>query len=157
MLHVKLNTDSITIADCWTKLKETFNLKDLDSPYATDKWIDLVFKMADNICTESAAGVSLTNKITLSIAIRLKAEFFLRNILVNNSIDIMCDAYQTRIWAKRAHSLLSDDEKLVISEVLLITPESIHVNAFMYEPLIDIPNYQLIELYQNCKLLGAKC
>jgi hypothetical protein len=157
MLHVKLNTDSITIADCWTKLKETFNLKDLDSPYATDKWIDLVFKMADNICTESAAGVSLTNKITLSIAIRLKAEFFLRNILVNNSIDIMCDAYQTRIWAKRAHSLLSDDEKVVISEVLLITPESIHVNAFMYEPLIDIPNYQLIELYQNCKLLGAKC
>ena len=111
--------------------------------------------MADNICSESATGVSLINKITLSIAIRLKAEFFLRDVLVSNGIGIICESNQTREWANRANDKLSDKDKLVISEVLLITPESIHVNAFMYEPLIDIPNYQLIDLYKNCKLLGT--
>ena len=45
--------------------------------------------------------------------------------------------------------------KGIINDVLLITPESIHVNAFIFEPLIDIPNYQLIELYQNCNKLGS--
>ena len=67
----------------------------------------------------------------------------------------MCESNQTREWATRANDKLSDKDKLIISEVLLITPESIHVNAFMYEPLIDIPNYQLIDLYKNCKLLGT--
>ena len=154
ILHVKLNTDTVTIADCWAKLKKDFTLKDLSCTCSSDKWIDTVYRMADNICSETAIGVSLINKITLSIAIRLKAEFFLRDVLVNNGIDIMCTSNQTREWANRANSHLTDKDKLVISDVLLITPESIHVNAFMYEPLIDIPNYQLIDLYKSCKELG---
>lgn len=155
ILHVKLNTDTVTIADCWAQLKNDFSLNDLSCSCSTNKWIDTVYQMADNICSESATGVSLINKITLSIAIRLKAEFFLRDVLVSNSIDIMCESNQTREWATRANDKLSDKDKLIISEVLLITPESIHVNAFMYEPLIDIPNYQLIDLYKKCKQLGA--
>ena len=141
--------------ECWGQLKEQFSLKDLSCSCAIDKWTNLVFNMADNICTETATGVSLINKITLATAIRLKTEFFLRDVLVKNSIDIVCKKNQTRIWANRAKAYLSDTEKLVISEVLLITPESIHANAFMYEPLIDIPNYQLIDLYKKCKLLGT--
>ena len=155
ILHVKLNTDTVTIADCWAKLKNDFSLNDLSCSCSTNKWIDTVYQMADNICSESATGVSLINKITLSIAIRLKAEFFLRDVLVSNGIDIICESNQTREWANRANDKLSDKDKLIISEVLLITPESIHVNAFMYEPLIDIPNYQLIDLYKRCKLLGT--
>jgi hypothetical protein len=155
ILHVKLNTDTVTIADCWAQLKNDFSLNDLSCSCSTNKWIDTVYQMADNICSESATGVSLINKITLSIAIRLKAEFFLRDVLVSNGIDIICESNQTREWANRANDKLSDKDKLIISEVLLITPESIHVNAFMYEPLIDIPNYQLIDLYKNCKLLGT--
>ena len=155
ILHVKLNTDTVTIADCWTQLKNDFSLNDLPCSCSTNKWIDTVYQMADNICSESATGVSLINKITLSIAIRLKAEFFLRDVLVSNGIDIICESNQTREWANRANDKLSDKDKLIISEVLLITPESIHVNAFMYEPLIDIPNYQLIDLYKKCKQLGA--
>lgn len=155
ILHVKLNTDTVTIADCWAQLKNDFSLKDLSCSCSTNKWIDTVYQMADNICSESATGVSLINKITLSIAIRLRAEFFLRDVLISNGIDIICESNQTREWANRANDKLSDKDKLVISEVLLITPESIHVNAFMYEPLIDIPNYQLIDLYKNCKLLGT--
>lgn len=85
----------------------------------------------------------------------MKAEFFLRDLLVSNGIAIMCANNQTREWANRANSHLSDKDKRVISDVLLITPESIHVNAFMYEPLIDIPNYQLIDLYKSCKGLGT--
>ena len=111
ILHVKLNTDTVTIADCWTQLKNDFSLNDLSCSCSTNKWIDTVYQMADNICSESATGVSLINKITLSIAIRLKAEFFLRDVLVSNGIDIICESNQTREWANRANDKLSDNYK----------------------------------------------
>ena len=156
MLHVKLNTSNITIEDCWNHLKEVFKLNDLSCSCASDTWVNTVFRMADTICNKTETGVSLINKIILSIAIRLKAEFFLRDVLINHEVDIICETNQTREWAKRAYSHLSTEEKAIISDVLLITPESIHVNAFMYEPLIDIPNYQLVDLYKSCKTLGRK-
>ncbi len=156
MLHVKLNTVNITIEDCWNHIKEPFSLELLLCSCASDTWVNTVYKMADDICNENATGVSLINKIILSIAIRLKAEFFLRHVLINHEIDIICESNQTREWANRAYDHLSDEEKAIISDVLLITPESIHVNAFMYEPLIDIPNYQLVELYKSCNMLETE-
>lgn len=150
LLHVKLNSDSITMVDCWNQIKASFKLQSLNCHQSNDKWTDTVFNVANDICSEGANGVSLINKICLSIAIRLKAEFYLRTLLINNGVDILCTKDQTRVWVNRAQAYLSEREKSILSDVLLITPESIHVNAFMYEPLIDIPNYQLIGLYRDC-------
>ena len=36
-----------------------------------------------------------------------------------------------------------------MDDINLITPESIHLNAFMFEPLIDISDWALKELYQK--------
>jgi hypothetical protein len=35
-------------------------------------------------------------------------------------------------------NLLNENEEEVIKSVLIITPELIHINSFMYEPLIDM-------------------
>ena len=38
---------------------------------------------------------------------------------------------------------------LLIKEVNLITPENIHLNSFMFEPLIDMSVWRLKKLYQD--------
>ncbi len=33
----------------------------------------------------------------------------------------------------------------------MMTPEGIHLNSFMYEPLIDMSAEHLVNLYNRCK------
>jgi hypothetical protein len=42
---------------------------------------------------------------------------------------------------------LSNDEEKIIKKILLMTPEAIHLNSFMYEPILDISDEHLIDLY----------
>jgi hypothetical protein len=39
----------------------------------------------------------------------------------------------------------------LLEQATLITPENIHINSFMYEPLIDIGSARFIELFSECK------
>ena len=50
-------------------------------------------------------------------------------------------------------NLLSDKEKKLFDQVVLMTPENIHLNAFMYEPIIDTSVYHLIDLYEELQKL----
>ena len=47
------------------------------------------------------------------------------------------------------------DEKTVrtLDEVALITPENIHLNSFMYEPIIDMSDKHLRRLYSRVEVL----
>ena len=40
---------------------------------------------------------------------------------------------------------------LLLKEVNKITPENIHINCYMFEPLIDMSVWRLKELYQETK------
>jgi len=40
-----------------------------------------------------------------------------------------------------------------LDEVCLITPDNIHVNSFMYEPILDMSDLHLRELYKKVKVL----
>ena len=50
-------------------------------------------------------------------------------------------------------NLLSDKEKKLFDQVVLMTPENIHLNAFMYEPIIDTSVYHLMDLYEELQKL----
>jgi hypothetical protein len=43
--------------------------------------------------------------------------------------------------------------KDTLDRVLLMTPENIHLNSFMYEPLVDMNEDRLKRLYQEVKAL----
>lgn len=40
-----------------------------------------------------------------------------------------------------------------IQRVILMTPESIHLNSFMYEPILDMSDEHLRKLYQDVQAL----
>ena len=41
-----------------------------------------------------------------------------------------------------------------IQRVVLMTPENIHLNSFMYEPILDMSDEHLRELYQDVLALN---
>ena len=61
---------------------------------------------------------------------------------------------QTSVWLDMYKRLNPDREKFrVIEKVNMMTPEYIHLNSFMYEPLIDMSVWHLMQLYGEVKTL----
>ena len=46
-----------------------------------------------------------------------------------------------------------ESTKKIMSEVNLMTPENIHLNSFMYEPILDMDIVELLRLYNQVKIL----
>lgn len=102
-------------------------------------------------CLTAPEGSNLENKIVLAIAIRLEAE---KHMIAK----INDAAFVQSIAANQTAALLSRYKKSpgvqgeavrVLDEVTLMTPESIHLNSFMYEPLVDMSDEHLRGLYKK--------
>ena len=76
-----------------------------------------------------------------------------RIITTNGQTCADANSNQTREWYKKSERFLTPDQKAIIEEVNLITPESIHLNSFMFEPLIDISDWVLKELFTKVSVL----
>lgn len=61
---------------------------------------------------------------------------------------------QTRGLYNATKKGLSDDEKRIIQKVLMITPENIHINSFMFEPILDISLDHLYTCFEEIKNLN---
>jgi hypothetical protein len=68
------------------------------------------------------------------------------------------DAFAAAIKANQTPTLVSEFKKrfggeteaiAVLDQVVLMTPENIHLNSFMYEPLVDMSDEHLKKLYSN--------
>lgn len=120
------------------------------------KMIDLIFETANDIAQETTINeVLLENKIVLSIAIRLKAEIYMINKINNKNITDNIERNQTRELMNNMNFNISNGKeiKAVLEEVLIMTSENIHINSFMYEPIIDMSVEYLIKLYNKvCNL-----
>ena len=118
----------------------------------------LIIATADGIVAEASIDeVKIENKIVLAMACRLKAEVFLKQRLLNAGLtdaDLVTDSNQTAEWTKlyKLHCA-GDSSRSVIEQVNMMTPEFIHINSFMYEPLIDLSVEHLVALYKKICLL----
>lgn len=151
LLHIKYDTESITKNDIEDIYKKVFpKLTTLNIPNKTDKVIDLIFTLADG-CLTATDSINLENKILLSIAIRLKAEKFILSKITDKS-EIKTN--QTRILIERYKKEFESSEPLkikLLEQVNLMTPENIHFNSFMYEPILDMSDEHLKTLFTNIK------
>ena len=154
-LHLKANTSTITCADILSLIHTNFSSTTSQSiAFSTKPIKDLVYETADLIELENPVNeILIENKITLSIAIRLKAEEHMMS-KIPNSNTLTITSNQTTELLKHFKITNSDRPTWTILErVNLMTPENIHVNAFMYEPLIDISVFHLVDLYKKVKQL----
>ena len=154
MLHCKDDTDTMTVA----RLDAVFNsicVPTGTSPEKPDtKIIDLIMSEADK-CLGEAGVLKLENKIVLAIGVRLAAERFIIAKINDTAWVAALTKDQTRKLINRFRDeFATDDHALsVLDRVELMTPENIHVNAFMYEPIIDMGEDQLRRLYADVTAL----
>lgn len=158
LLHWKSDTDLITVGnylDIYNNLFGTSHNSNNTQPV-----IDLLFTKASEICNATAHdGLNLEDKVLLSIAIRMQAEIFLTNeirMLIGNANYWCTDNSQFGNLLKEYKKLNPSSPALRTLEKVSITVSSnIHLNSFMYEPILDLTIDHLINLYQEASSLNT--
>ncbi len=154
LLHSKNNTSEISIANIKDIFEDTIPSINFPDIALGDKVIDILYKAADD-CLDAPEGINLENKIVLSIAIRLKAEEFMKDKIQDIPFLDSLENSKNQTWQlqKKYSEIFNNEKKAIeiIKKVQLITPENIHVNSFMYEPILDMGDVELRELYISTK------
>ena len=152
LLHFKKDTLNITVHTLLTILKNVFNIidKGLSTDIDEQSVVEFIFNTSETIITKNL--IELDDKIILSIAIRLHSEKYLINTL-----EVTDDFSKNQFF--ELHSRYSNfinknnGNMEILDNVLMMTPETIHVNSFMYEPIIDLSPDHLVKLYNEVKNL----
>ncbi|CZG60697.1 ATP-binding protein [Legionella pneumophila] len=152
LLHWKKETQAITVKEyicIYNNLFGTNHNTERNGPI-----IELLFSLADQICKKkNHEGLNLEDKVLLSIAIRLQAEKYLTLKLRNikNDESYWCESTnQFGALIKEFSKITTHDSAINILEKVSITVSSnIHLNSFMYEPILDLTIEHLIDLYSE--------
>ncbi len=159
VLHYKDTTESITIKT----IENIFNsywCRNIAVQFAAgrenESIFDIILSEADKIA--DVEKIQIENKIILSMAIRLKAEKYMINRILKDVFegkDVINEIYSKNNQSARLISAykkyINDDVVNVLELVVMITPENIHLNSFMFEPILDMSVKQLYELYKTVK------
>lgn len=156
LLHWKADSASIDNAELDRIFNETFQVSEKKSWKTGDRpVIDLLLELAEAALV-AAEGINFENKIVLSIATRMVAEKHMVEELSDRAFTDGITGNQThalfRAFKSREHG--TADSLRALDDVVLMTPENIHVNSFMYEPIIDLSDTALRELYTRVKELA---
>jgi hypothetical protein len=154
LLHCKADTTSITEADLDKIYNGLFG--------GTGAWKSPGDKVVETIqtqaaeCMKSGSNSKLENKIVLSLAARLAAESFMVKKIDDSTKVAAIKTLQTTKLLSLYQACKDCDTAAVgvVQRVVLMTPENIHLNSFMYEPILDMSDDHLRALYQDVSKLG---
>ncbi|WP_419338248.1 hypothetical protein [Acinetobacter ursingii] len=100
----------------------------------------------------------LEDKLLIAIACRLKAEIYMISQLTNdekNELNQISENQTQNLYQKCKNKQIDINILKVLNRVNLMTPEHIHINSFMFEPLVDMSMNHLVDLYEELKALRA--
>lgn len=154
ILHKKIGSELIMTGD----LDIIFNsLLGTNISSTNQKVFDLIYEEAEK-CLLANEGINFENKIILSIAIRLKSEEIMIS-KINDSTFLSSLEKEYNQTTKLLNRYKTDFPKEIsnidlFEQVVLMTPENIHLNSFMYEPILDISDRNLICLFSELKKIS---
>ncbi len=153
MLHWKVGSDAITVGQL-DDINNSICKTDGASADPTKLVWQLVAEEAE-ACLGAQVGMNLENKIVLAIAIRVKAERFMIDRIADPVFVAEITANQMQVLIAKFKKLFAADQETItmLEQVALMTPENIHVNSFMYEPIVDMSDDHLRKLYRKIKAL----
>ncbi len=149
LLHWKADSDVITNDDLDIIYNKLFSTTGTSAD-GKKSVINIIHEQA-NSCLSADEGINFENKIVLSIAIRLAAEKFMVSKISDPAFVEGIESHQTTQLLdrfKKGFSIEVDTIK-TIQRVILMTPENIHLNSFMYEPILDMSDDHLRKLYED--------
>ncbi|UIN19658.1 AAA family ATPase [Herbaspirillum frisingense] len=106
-------------------------------------------------CLLASEGINFENKVVLAIATRLLAEKYMAGKINDPAWLEGINANQTPALLMKFRQLFpAEIESLrILQKVTLMTPENIHLNSFMYEPILDMSDVHLRRLYSQVAAL----
>jgi hypothetical protein len=159
LLHWKLDTSSIMASEYLEIFNRHFNTSykcgennSIDNLSMVD---DILFKEAEMICDEDVEELDLKKKIVLSIAIRLRAEkLMIKELSKSDSSRQFYDESFNQfdeLYRELRAEFPGYAGFSVLNKIGIMVNSNIHLNSFMYEPIIDLSISSLIELYKEVK------
>lgn len=157
-LHHKKDTLDITETQVINAMAGYTRGENIKRTKTEKKIYNTIMQTAESIANEvNPNPVLLQNQIVLSVAIRLIAEKYMKEKIIAAGVkeeELNVSGSQTGKWSEKYKNNCPDDpNRTIIERVNMMTPELIHLNSFMYEPLIDMSIFHLIKLYKDCQTL----
>ena len=154
-LHAKPYTETAIIQDFLSIISREIAgyTTNIDS---SQNYLDLLYETAREIIANESKN-RLEHKMVLSIASRIKAEEYMINKIADPDFVEEIGSNQTRELYKKYLELPNRDSDVakLLEEVNILTPDLIHVNTFMFEPLVDVSIDALRKLYKKLSELEA--
>lgn len=161
ILHYKKDTKNITLEEIqnifnrhWSKKKEM----NFAQGRETESIYDILMEEAEQVV--DLEKLEIESKLILSMATRLKAEsYMIKKILLNieNGASLIEEIQkknnQSAQLIKEYKEKINDKVVKELELVSMITPQNIHLNSFMFEPILDMSVKRLLELYNKVKEL----
>ncbi len=154
LLHWKSDSDLVTVADLDTIYNNIFG-NTSTSPDGRKTIMALVSEEATK-CLSAPDGINFENKVVLAIATRIAAEQYMIKKINDSDFVAAIPTNQTRMLLTKFKELFFGDAHStgVLQRVALMTPENIHLNSFMYEPILDMSDHHLRALYRDVLALA---
>lgn len=154
LLHQKEQTPSISIEQLHKVFKKYIKISNENGlmAFKDTKVETKIYELANVIINEpQRERMELEDKIILSIAIRLKVEKFMIEKIADDDFVSGIKSNQTQKLSAKFKKMFEKDTDVfaIIDKVNLMTPENIHINSFMYEPILDMSNDYLRNLYKD--------
>ena len=153
LLHRKSDSETITLSDLFEIYRRVLNGEEFTTDLDVNTTvISLILETASSIANEGEVALDLEKKVVLSIAIRLLAEGKMIDIIADSAFVSGIRKNQTAVLTRRFKETVAADsgqDELVdlLDRVNLMTPENIHLNSFMYEPILDMSGEHLARLH----------
>lgn len=152
MLHCKDDSEQLTVGNYKDVFVRTFPNLDFPQIDLTQSVFDLLFATADQ-CLDADDGINLEHKVVLSIAIRILTERYIIGKIRSSDTNYDCSRKMTgqlvNDFKERFNNQI--EEIHLMKRINLMTPANIHINAFMYEPILDMGFDELTSLYREAK------
>jgi energy-coupling factor transporter ATP-binding protein EcfA2 len=158
LLHIKPDTSDIKVLHLESIYKDIFaDQQGLTLPNQENILKDMIYAKSDELLQGNTDAIELENKVILAIAIRLKAEEFMIGQINDITFVLAITKDQTRKLFNKYSELFPSEQTVnaLLDQVNLMTPENIHLNSFMYEPILDMSAHRLYQLYADIKQLSG--
>lgn len=171
-LHWRASTKGITLAEIAVVIKKALPqscYNALSDPPPETELFSAITAEADAIAGADSE-MDLYAKIVVAIATRLHAEKFMCSDLFDSGFPPEGDRPTTRDLVRRYEDRIQGGggapappdraagtgRLATLDRVALMTPEIIHINSFMFEPILDMSGRHLAELYREVRELGGE-
>lgn len=154
VMHDKLDSPNITINQVIEIVKTNIGGTDLASHSSADAIQDRIVAEADAALV-NGQDECLEDKLVLAMGIRLKAERYMRATYTQDG-KVLNDEQgeQTGKWyGKFSTDYTSNSSIKTLKQVNIVTPETLHINSFMFEPIVDMSIDELQILYNEVRSL----